>query len=199
MKKLGFVRGLLKTALVLLFAGATVLPSTGAGTPPKEKTPPADSIDVVGHLDLPGASVAGLTASRHWRREYLHLQDTARGVLTVVDVTDPAHPSIVRQIHLPAEMAKSRLAVSVGDAALLTETSTPPAAARPGSVSIVSFADPDHPRTLRKFDHVTAFWIHRERGLIYLANSEGLWILRQNPAPDQELERAYANYVLYYH
>ena len=37
------------------------------------------------------------------------------------------------------------------------------------------------------------------RGLIYLANTEGLWVLRPVPATDTELEKEYEEYILYSH
>jgi hypothetical protein len=37
------------------------------------------------------------------------------------------------------------------------------------------------------------------RGLIFVANTEGIWILQQRLAQDPEVEKAYASYVLYSH
>jgi len=198
MNRIGFARKLLRTAIVLFSAGATLVPLTEAGNT-KKQAAPVDSIDVVGHLDLPETSVTALTTSEHWRHEFVQLQDPTHGVVTVVDVTDPSHPSIVKRLRLPEQLAQYSVAVLLGDAALLTRTKLPSAVPQPDSVSFVSFADPDHPRIVRQFDNVSAIRIHRERGLIYLANPDGLWILRQNPAPDQELESEYARYILYYH
>lgn len=198
MKRIGFACRLLRAAIMLFSVGATLVSLTEAGSPKKQVTL-VDTIEVVGHLALPETSVVALTTSAHWRREFLQLQDPDRGVLTVVDVTDPTHPSIVRRLRLPEQLVQSSLAVLSGDAAMLTGTKLPSAAPQPDSVSIVSFADPDHPTTVRKFDNVSAFRIHRERGLIYLANPDGLWILQQNPAPDQELESEYARQILYDH
>ena len=179
-----------------LFAGVTLVPLTEAGNP-KVQVKPVDSIEVVGHLALPETSVAALTASEHWRRDFLHLQDPARGQITVVGVTDPAHPSIVKRLSLPEGLAQCSLLVSVGDAALLSGTNLRSAAPQPDSVSIVSFAGPDRGRVVRQFEKVSAFLVHGERRLNYLVNTDGLWVLRQNPAPDQELESEYAKYVLF--
>jgi hypothetical protein len=35
------------------------------------------------------------------------------------------------------------------------------------------------------------------RGLIFLANADGIWILRQKLAEDPEVKRAYDYYVIY--
>jgi hypothetical protein len=160
---------------------------------------PFDSIDVIGHLDLTNKSVTRLATSEHWRREFLELQDPTHRMLTLVDVTDVAHPAVVKQLHLPRGAANSNLAAMVGDVGLLAGTSAPPAIPQTSFVSVVSFTDPNHPATVRKFNDVTAFRMDEGRGLIYLVNQKGLWILREKPAPDRALERAYANYVLYNH
>ena len=158
---------------------------------------PSDSIDVIGHLNLTNASVTRLATSEHWRRELLELQDPTHRTLTLVDVTDAAHPAVVKQLHLPRGAANSNLADMVGNVGLLTGTSAPFATSQVHSVSVVSFTDPNHPATVRKFNGVTAFRMDEGRGLIYLVNQEGLWILREKPAPDQALEQAYSHYVMY--
>jgi hypothetical protein len=159
----------------------------------------ADSIDVIGHLALTNASVTSLKTSLHWRRQFLQLQDSTHRMLTLVDVTDATHPAVVKQLHLPTEPGDCNLAVLVGDVALLTGTDTRFPEARISSVSVVRFADPDHPTTVRKFKNVSAFRTDEGRGLIYLVDEDGLWILREKPAPDEELEREYARSVLYNH
>jgi hypothetical protein len=49
----------------------------------------------------------------------------------------------------------------------------------------------------REFSGVTATSRDDRRGLIFVANGEGIWILRQHLAEDPEVEKAYANYVIY--
>jgi hypothetical protein len=49
----------------------------------------------------------------------------------------------------------------------------------------------------REFAGVTAVSRDDRRGLIFVANPEGIWILQQHLAEDPEVEKAYANYVIY--
>ncbi len=199
MKNIYFAHVLLRAALAPLFLSSMIVPVAGAVRQDKREVP-ADSIEVIGHLALPSASVTSLRTSEHWRHEFLELQDPTHRMLTIVDVTDATHPAVVKQLHLPAASGNTSLAVLVGDVALLTGTdtrSTRSADAHVKTVSIVSFADSDHPKTVRQFTKVSAFRIEEGRGLIYVVNDGGLWILRQKPAPDKELEREYAKYVLY--
>jgi hypothetical protein len=187
-----------------LILGATLalllLPAvTFAGPVRKErKAIPGDNIEVIGHLALPNVSVTSLRTSEHQRRNFLQVQDTKHRTLMLVDVTDAAHPAIAKQFHLPTELADSTLAVLVGDVALVTDTQSPEL--RMSSATVVDFVDPDHPATVRKFNNVSAFRTDEERGLIYLVDKDGLWILREKAAPeDKELEKEYTRYVFYSH
>jgi hypothetical protein len=170
------------------------------GRPVREhkKAIPTDSIDVIGHLVLPNASVTNIKISEHRKQQVLQLQDTKHRTLMLVDVTDGTHPAIIKQLHLPAEQPDWTLAVLVGDVALVTDTQSPEV--HISSAALVNFADPDHPATVRKFTNVSAFRTDEERGLIYLVDKDGLWILREKTAPeDKELEEEYSRYVLYSH
>jgi hypothetical protein len=46
---------------------------------------------------------------------------------------------------------------------------------------------------------VTAVGRDDHRGLIYIANPDGVWILQQRLAEDPEVERAYEHHVIYDH
>lgn len=159
---------------------------------------PTDNIMVIGHIALPNASVTGLKTSEHRRRHFLELQDTQHRALMLVDVTDASHPVIVKQLHLPTEAAAFTLAALVGDVALVTDTQAPEV--HISSAALVDFADPDHPATVRKFNNVSAIRTDEGRGLIYLVDKEGLWILQERSAPEErELEEEYTRYVFYSH
>lgn len=86
----------------------------------------------------------------------------------------------------------------MGTAELVT-SSPPGATPEKQTVTVLSFADPEHPSVVRQFSGVTAMVNDDARGLIYLADSGGLRVLRAEPATDVELEREYVEYVLYDH
>ena len=67
----------------------------------------------------------------------------------------------------------------------------------PETVQIISFADPAHPTVTREFNGVTAIGRDNQRGLVFLANSDGIWILREHLAEDPTVVQAYTDYVLY--
>ena len=67
------------------------------------------------------------------------------------------------------------------------------------TIRIMDFSDPLHPKVAREFTGVTALSRDDRRGLIFVANPEGVWILHQSFAEDPEVEKAYAHHVLYDH
>jgi hypothetical protein len=186
-----------------VFLGATLalllLPAMALARPVRRnrKAIPNENIDVIGHLALPDASVTSLRTAEHRGRQFLQLQDAKHRTLILVDVTDATHPAIIKQLHLPTEPANCTLAVLVGDVAVVTDTQSPEV--HISSAALVNFADPDHPATVRKFNNVSAFRTDEGRGLIYLVDKDGLWVLQEKSAAEKEIEAEYDRYVLYSH
>jgi hypothetical protein len=94
--------------------------------------------------------------------------------------------------------SQSLLAVA-GTAALVNSEAPAATAAAPQTLKIMDFSDPQHPKVAREFTGVTAIGRNDPRGLIFVANGDGIWILKQHLAEDPEMEKAYANYVMYSH
>jgi hypothetical protein len=118
--------------------------------------------------------------------------------VAILDVTNPAAPAAAGELDVPEQAAGGVLSAIVGTAALMTastpiSTQTPPAQ----TVTVVNFADPEHSTVVRRFSGVTAILKDSARDLIYLAGSDTLWVLRVKPAADPQMEKAYAQYVLY--
>ena len=145
----------------------------------------------MGHLAIQGGAIADIRTSEHWKRNYVELQDPLHRTLTIVDVTNPGKPRFDNQFKVPEALDHADLEALVGSTALLTDQSSQSTATvTPRSVSIVSFADPANPRVVQQFANVTAIRADPQRGLIYLVNSDGLWVLQQHPASNLEVERA---------
>jgi hypothetical protein len=155
---------------------------------------PQDRIEVLGRIVLSAGPVNHLIATQHYGRYYLYAEEG--GGIAVIDITNAKAPSLVSNVSSSENPSGGVVAMS-GTAALVSSSAAP--AAAPQSVRIVNLADPAHPTVTREFAGVTAIGHDRDRGLIFLANSEGVWILKQQPAEDPALARAYANYVLYNH
>jgi len=172
-----------------------------AKTKAKAAVTPQDRIDVVANVPVTGGPVTRVTLTQHYSRSYLYLEHASRAV-TLLDVTDPRHPSIVANLDLPASEAGSIL-TAAGDTALVSYDVAQPGQSGESpatkTMSIVSFADPAHPQTVKQFAKVTCTALDDRRGLIFVANAEGFWILHRNPAEDPEVQERYAHDVLYNH
>jgi hypothetical protein len=176
-----------------LLAGALQLGAAGkSGSAPSS----ADRIDVIAHVPLSGGTVTQLTTGTHWSKNYLYIDHGPAGSVGILDVTNPAAPISAGELAVPKQEADGRLSTVVGTAALIASPSAPtPTMAQ--TVTVLSFADPQHPTVGRQFSGVTSMLKDTSRGLIYLVNSDGLWVLRLEPAADIQLQKAYEHYVLY--
>lgn len=179
----------------LFFIIATLaIPSFGFAKAKNKPAGPQDSIDVLANIPSTGGSVTRVTETQHYSRTYLYLEHSAGG-LTLVDITDARHPSVLGNLDVPG----ASVLAAAGDAALVSSDAAPVASARPRTMTIMNFADPAHPQTVRQFTNVTCTAADNGRGLIFVANSEGLWILHRNPAEDPQVQENYAHEVLYNH
>jgi hypothetical protein len=170
-----------------------------AATPRHAKikpNPPIDEIQVVGHIAVSGP-ITQLLPTQHFGGYYLYAQHGPGKAVTLIDVTKPAEPSIVADLPCPPDGVSSNLIAVAGMAALAAEQPGPSAPGPTEIVQIMSFADPAHPTVARQFPDVTAIGSDRQRGLIFLADNAGVWILLEHFAEDPAIERAYDNYILY--
>jgi hypothetical protein len=180
--------------LVLLSFCAAIVPHAFA----KEKAakPPEQSAVVIGHLALTGPSVSQMFLQEQGSKQYLYVQQSSKEGYTVVDVTRPDKAKLVNRVSPPNQTSGGKLQM-VGAGLALEETPDSsasggvrhelspakapgtPAGSRPTeSVRILDLSDPANPRTLQTFQGVTSVLADDGRRLIYIANGDGLWILR---------------------
>lgn len=166
--------------LVALFTA--VAPSTlaRARSTKSEKQP----ISVVAHLALPEGPAAQIFLQERNAKQYLYIGPVPDGGFFIVDVTKPEKAHLVKQVAGQTENAAGDLRL-IGESVVLI---TAPerggvmtgVATRPTqSVSVLDVNDPESPRGFRNFSGVTSIFVDHDRGLIYLTDSEGLWILKQ--------------------
>jgi hypothetical protein len=168
----------------------------------KEKAPPPqDAIEVVGHIALTNAAVTGFLSTQHGSRYYLYVEHGGGKDVTLVDVTRAGQPAVLADVAYPSNTGfPASLFAVAGTAALVTEQpGAPTPAATAQTIRIMDFSDPQHPKIAREFAGVSAMNRDDRRGLIFLANPEGIWILHQSIAEDPEAEKDYARHVLYDH
>jgi hypothetical protein len=119
-------------------------------------------------------------------KQYLYISANSNEGVTVVDVTNPDQPKVIKRLAWPNEAPTGRLQmVSSGLALAEGPDSDSIAAAPPPStktVKVLDLSDLANPRTVLSFSGVTSTLAEDARNLVYITNGEGLWILRNNQA-----------------
>jgi hypothetical protein len=159
-----------------------------------KKLPEKDSFDVVGHLVLDGGVVNHLVATKHFSSNYVYAESSDAHTLAVIDVTDAAHPRVLSVVNRTGS-----LLTAAGDAALVSADSPTPAAIPSRTISILDFSDKANPKVTREFVNVTSIGYDDQRGLVFLVNGEGMWVLHRNQPLDPEIQERYAHDVIYNH
>jgi hypothetical protein len=175
-----------------------VVPLSAKDKKPKNPPPPQDAIEVVAHIIVTGGPVRRFLATVHYSSHYLYAEHDAGASVTLIDVTKASRPAVLAEVAYPVAGGSDNLVVVSGTAALVTNSGAPQPAA-PQTIRILDLSDAQHPKVAREFTGVTAIDRDDRRGLIFLANAEGVWILHQNRAEDPEVEKAYAHHVIYDH
>jgi hypothetical protein len=156
---------------------------------------PAEQVAVVAHLALPGAAVQQMFVQQQGSKQYLYIQQASSEGYTVVDVSKPARPNIIKHEARLNTASEGQLEMIGGGLALAeapdkssgtanTRHELVPAkvagsgtSPRTESVRVLDLSDPANPKTLQTFDGVTSVLADDGRRLIYITNGEGLWIL----------------------
>ncbi|MGA3073444.1 MAG: hypothetical protein ABSG56_07115 [Bryobacteraceae bacterium] len=183
---------------LLMLSTAAQAKTHNAKVAPKE---PPREIAVVGHIPLTNGPVSRFLATRHLDSYYLYAEhDTGKSV-TLVDVTKVAEPVVLADVTYPFRGGTVSIFTVSGTTALVggEEATAAKPVLDPQTIRIMDLSDPRHPKVAREFAGVTAIGADDRRGLIFLANPEGVWILQQSVAQDPEVEKAYAHHVLYDH
>ena len=191
------------TLLIVVASLLTLLPAAQAKDKKNKPAPkdPQDAIEVVGHMPPTNGAVTGFLATQHYSSYYLYVEHDGGRDVTLIDVTKPGRPVLLADFPYPSSGGGSASLFAVtGTAAVITEqhgAAAPAAAAQ--TVRIMDFSDPLHPKIAREFAGVTTMSRDDRRGLIFVANGDGIWILHQSFAMDPEVEKEYAHHVLYDH
>jgi hypothetical protein len=150
-------------------------------------------------VSLAGEAAGRMLTAVHWRKHYLYVELATRPVLLEIDVSDAARPAIVGELPLAKGDPDAHVGLVVGSTMLVTDSEDTAASKPPRSVKVINFAEAANPKVVREFANVTGFLRDADRGLVYVFNDAGLWVLRETPAPDDELQRQYDHDVLYNH
>jgi len=171
-------------ALVLFAFFAATAP--GADAKHRAVKPPEQPATVVAHLALSGSPASQMDLHENGGKQYLYIGATSNEGFTVVDVTNPDQPNVIKRVAWPNKASSGRLQMVSGGLALAEAPDSDSVAADPPpstrTVKVLDLSDPANPRAVLSFSGVTSTLDDEARNLLYITNREGLWILRNNQA-----------------
>jgi hypothetical protein len=173
------IKSVARAAVAFLALGIAAAPSMFAK--PKEKKALASNLGVIAHVQLDGGAATHMVLMEKNGKEYLYLGLASLSGVCVFDVTTPAAP---RKLERFAEAGGAQATdfQLVGDTLAVSSRSgealsgSPDSASR--SVTILNMTNPTDPQSIQTFAGVTSVVADNARGLIYLSNDEGLWIVQ---------------------
>ena len=158
------------------------------GKPAQSET---QRVSVIAHLPIEGAPVSQLFVQEEGGKQYLYIRQASQSGYTIVDVSHANKPKIVKRD--TSQLSNGQRLQMIGGGIALSETpesagtggvrhelapAKAPAANSPQSLRVLDMSDPANPKTLQTFEGVTSVLADDSRDLIYIANNEGVWILR---------------------
>jgi len=167
-----------------LFVAVAAVAGAAARTAAKPMELPAR---VIAHLPLTIPAGNLMVLEKQGDKRYLYIQQASKEGYTIVEVTQPEFPSFVNR-QAPASDPPAGKAET--DAAVVTVAEAPDTTAKtsirslaniPETVKVMDVSDPDHPpTTLQTLNNIISFLADGTRGVFYVANDEGLWVLKLN-------------------
>ena len=167
-----------RAALALLACFVAISPSASAKHGAVK--PAVQPAAVIAHLALPGASVSQLVLQEYDGKQYLYVGEVSKQGFAIVDVTKPDQPNVIKSEAWPNHASTGKLQMVNARLALAEapETATAEAISSTETLKVLDLSDPANPRTVLTFSGVTSTLADDARSLVYLTNSEGLWILK---------------------
>jgi hypothetical protein len=175
-----------KLVIPLVTALALACPVIQAKTPPKPE--PSKSPEVVAHIPLSSAATVQMFTRRDNKgRLYLYALHPAGAAVSVVDITNATRPALVNQVAYPSPGGYGNVQTVGTNTALveLADQSAAPSNPVPAkTVALLDISDPAAPHITLRFAGVTAVARDDSRSLLFIANNDGLWIVRHYEPPD---------------
>lgn len=170
-----------KHACIVSILFLPILPASANDQPaPKPTDVPAT---VIAHLPLPQATGSEMMLQKEHGKQYLYVQQAAKPGYMVVDVSHPEAPSLVKRAPgsnqaTEGEMKMVTPTVAIAEAPEKTPDTLTSAKHATETVRVLDLSDPKEPKTLETFTKVTSTLADGRHGLLYVANDDGLYILR---------------------
>jgi hypothetical protein len=165
-------KGLYRAAIAVAAIGITAAgPAVQAKpNPNKGEDKPAN---IVAHVQLPGGPVTRMLLVKKEGKEYLLVGLNSTAGVAVFDVSNPDRPRTIDTTSSPAGAPSAEVKV-------IADTLTLFGSSDAGSASSANSKD------MRSFSGVTASMKDKTRGLIYVTNGDGLWIVKSKQKVEEE-------------
>jgi hypothetical protein len=182
------------TQSVVLFSISLVFASVALATEPATSKPTDVPAVVIAHLPLPQATGSEMLLQKENGKQYLYVQQASKQGFMIVEVTKPETPNLLKRTAQESQQTAGQLEMVTPDVAITeapekTPTTLTSNAHPTETVRLLDLSDPANPKTLETFNRVTSILPDGGRGLIYLTNDQGLWVLRYNRPARLEPER----------
>ena len=177
----------MKHYLIALTAAMCVTVCVSAKT---HDGPKETNVQVVGHLPLEGVQAARLIVRESARgKRYVYALPAAGRDVMIVNVTDPGHPALERQMTYDGQGGTRNL-TPVGLNAVIVEIADHPAVMASAdaptlrNIGVMDLSDAGNPKMACRFDGASGYLSDESKSLIYVVNNEGLWIVRHHEPAD---------------
>jgi hypothetical protein len=169
-----------QAAAVAVLLAFFVVISLGASAKCRAAKPAPQAASLIAHLALPGAAVIQLDLQQHGNKQYLYVERASKEGFAIVDVTKPDQPNVIKRAAWPNQASAGKLQRVSSRLALIEATGTamPEINSSSETLKVLDLSDPANPRTILTFAGVTSTLADDARSLVYITNSEGLWILK---------------------
>ncbi len=138
---------------------------------------------VLARVPISGPPVRQMFIRAHNGRHYLYVDQGENPGVTLVDVTNPKHPKIVKEdIRWPGDSANGQLEMFGGNnnVAMSQVREGQQQPLQPRELNLLDLTNPSHPYVLRSFQNVTAVLPDNGRNLIYVANNQGVSLVEHH-------------------
>ncbi len=175
-----------KLAIPLVAAFAMASLQLQAKQPTKPAAPKGP--EVLAHISLNSAATVQMFTRRSSNgRLYLYALHPSGQAVSVVDITNAAQPALVSQVAYATPTAYGNVQTIGTNTALVEIPDQPAVSSNPApakNLALLDISDPAAPHITLRFSGVTAVSRDDSRSLLFIANSEGLWIVRHYEPPD---------------
>lgn len=162
-----------------------VVALTSASARERKTKPSGNASRVVAHISFGSLSTVDMAMQEQdGDKRYLYVQHSRDEGISVIDVSAPAKPKVLRVIPWPDPAVSSHMNVT-GNLALITETMALPthSASSTNDLVIWDLSNPGAPQVVKRFSAVVRF-LQDSSNFIYVLNSDGLWVI-STPEPAQ--------------